>query len=36
MFIRHALNVENVITYEGTETIHRLIVDRETTEHGAF
>ncbi|RJP36162.1 MAG: acyl-CoA dehydrogenase [Phycisphaerales bacterium] len=27
--IRHALNLESVITYEGTETIHQLIVGRE-------
>ncbi|GMU38099.1 MAG: acyl-CoA dehydrogenase family protein [Phycisphaerae bacterium] len=34
--IRHALNLESVITYEGTETIHQLIVGREITGHGAF
>jgi len=27
--IRHALNMESVITYEGTETIHQLAVGRE-------
>ncbi len=27
--IRHMLNLESVITYEGTETIHELIVGRE-------
>jgi len=27
--IRHMLNLESVITYEGTETIHQLIVGRE-------
>lgn len=34
--IRHALNLESVITYEGTESIHQLIVGREITGHGAF
>ena len=34
--IRHALNLESVITYEGTETIHQLIVGREITGHAAF
>jgi glutaryl-CoA dehydrogenase len=34
--IRHALNLESVITYEGTETIHELIVGRALTGHGAF
>lgn len=29
--IRHMLNMESVITYEGTETIHQLIVGREIT-----
>ncbi|MGA1080196.1 MAG: acyl-CoA dehydrogenase family protein, partial [Steroidobacteraceae bacterium] len=27
--IRHALNLESVITYEGTETVHQLTVGRE-------
>jgi glutaryl-CoA dehydrogenase len=27
--IRHMLNLESVITYEGTETIHELAVGRE-------
>jgi len=27
--IRHMLNLESVITYEGTETIHELTVGRE-------
>ena len=31
--IRHALNLESVITYEGTETIHQLTVGRELTGH---
>ena len=34
--IRHALNLESVITYEGTETIHQLIVGRELTGISAF
>jgi glutaryl-CoA dehydrogenase len=34
--IRHALNLESVITYEGTETIHQLTVGRELTGFSAF
>ncbi len=34
--IRHMLNLESVITYEGTETIHELSVGRELTGHNAF
>jgi glutaryl-CoA dehydrogenase len=34
--IRHMLNMESVVTYEGTETIHELIVGRELTGHNAF
>ncbi len=34
--IRHALNLESVITYEGTETIHQLIVGREICGEAAF
>jgi glutaryl-CoA dehydrogenase len=34
--IRHMLNLESVITYEGTETIHELVVGRTLTGHGAF
>jgi len=34
--LRHALNLESVITYEGTESIHELIVGRELTGQGAF
>jgi glutaryl-CoA dehydrogenase len=34
--IRHMLNLESVITYEGTETIHELIVGREICGVGAF
>ena len=29
--IRHALNLESVITYEGTETVHQLVIGRELT-----
>jgi glutaryl-CoA dehydrogenase len=34
--IRHMLNLESVITYEGTETIHQLAVGRELTGANAF
>ncbi|MDG2526540.1 acyl-CoA dehydrogenase family protein [Stenotrophomonas sp. HITSZ_GD] len=34
--IRHALNLESVITYEGTQTIHQLVVGRELTGLSAF
>jgi len=34
--IRHMLNLESVITYEGTETIHQLVVGREITGINAF
>jgi glutaryl-CoA dehydrogenase len=34
--IRHALNLESVITYEGTETIHQLTIGRELTGLSAF
>ncbi|MFQ5423631.1 MAG: acyl-CoA dehydrogenase family protein [Phycisphaerae bacterium] len=34
--IRHMLNLESVVTYEGTETIHELIVGRELTGAAAF
>ena len=34
--IRHALNLESVITYEGTETVHQLVVGREITGINAF
>jgi len=34
--IRHALNLESVITYEGTETVHELIVGKALTGHNAF
>jgi glutaryl-CoA dehydrogenase len=34
--MRHALNLETVITYEGTESIHELIVGRALTGKSAF
>ena len=34
--IRHMLNLESVITYEGTETIHQLTVGRGLTGKSAF
>ncbi len=34
--MRHMLNLETVITYEGTESIHELIVGRALTGHSAF
>lgn len=34
--MRHMLNLETVITYEGTESIHELIVGRELTGKSAF
>jgi glutaryl-CoA dehydrogenase len=34
--IRHMLNLESVITYEGTETIHQLTIGRELTGVNAF
>ena len=34
--IRHMLNLESVITYEGTETIHQLTVGRALTGKNAF
>jgi glutaryl-CoA dehydrogenase len=34
--IRHMLNLESVITYEGTETIHKLVVGKELTGANAF
>jgi glutaryl-CoA dehydrogenase len=34
--IRHMLNLESVITYEGTETVHELVVGREITGSNAF
>ncbi len=34
--IRHALNLESVITYEGTETVHQLVIGKELTGINAF
>ena len=34
--IRHALNMESVITYEGTETVHQLVIGRALTGINAF
>lgn len=34
--IRHMLNLESVITYEGTETVHQLVVGMELTGINAF
>lgn len=34
--IRHMLNLESVITYEGTETVHQLVVGKELTGISAF
>ncbi len=34
--VRHMLNLESVITYEGTETIHQLVIGKELTGVNAF
>ena len=34
--IRHMLNLESVVTYEGTETVHQLVVGKELTGVNAF
>jgi glutaryl-CoA dehydrogenase len=34
--IRHMLNLESVITYEGTETVHQLVIGKELTGVTAF
>ena len=34
--IRHSLNLESVLTYEGTETVHKLLVGKELTGVSAF
>ena len=34
--IRHMLNLESVITYEGTQTVHELVIGKELTGHNAF
>ena len=34
--MRHMLNLETVITYEGTETVHQLVVGKKLTGVNAF
>lgn len=34
--IRHVMNLETVITYEGTKNVHALILGRAITGHQAF
>lgn len=34
--VRHMLNLESVITYEGTESVHQLVVGKELTGISAF
>ncbi len=34
--VRHMLNLESVITYEGTETVHELVIGKELTGVSAF
>ena len=34
--MRHMMNLESVITYEGTETVHQLVIGRELTGINAF
>jgi glutaryl-CoA dehydrogenase len=34
--VRHMLNLESVITYEGTETVHQLVIGKELTGISAF
>jgi len=34
--IRHMLNLESVVTYEGTETVHQLAIGRALTGHSAY
>lgn len=34
--IRHLLNLESVVTYEGTEAVHQLVIGRALTGHSAF
>jgi glutaryl-CoA dehydrogenase len=34
--VRHMLNLESVITYEGTESVHQLVVGKELTGVNAF
>ncbi|MGE5311738.1 MAG: acyl-CoA dehydrogenase family protein [Nitrospirota bacterium] len=34
--IRHMLNLESIYTYEGTHTVHTLIIGRDITGHNAL
>ncbi len=34
--LRHALNLESVLTYEGTSEVHQLVIGQALTGHGAF
>ena len=34
--IRHMLNMESVVTYEGTVTVHELVIGKELTGVNAF
>ena len=34
--VRHMLNLESVITYEGTETVHQLVIGKQLTGVSAF
>jgi glutaryl-CoA dehydrogenase len=34
--LRHASNLESVLTYEGTEEVHQLAVGKAVTGHSAF
>ena len=34
--LRHANNLESVLTYEGTSEVHQLIVGQALTGHAAF
>ena len=34
--LRHANNLESVLTYEGTSEVHSLVIGQALTGHGAF
>ena len=34
--MRHANNLESVLTYEGTSEVHQLVIGQALTGHGAF
>jgi glutaryl-CoA dehydrogenase len=34
--MRHAANLESVLTYEGTSEVHQLVIGQALTGHGAF